>query len=209
MSETVGGRSSNRPIRTFFSFLYLPALRKLGQPFAERYDKPDTPVIFFQATGYGQWVDWASWYSKVQFPAMKGKHDMLASVMQTWIDNFHHIPLMEMAATDWDRERYLTLDQLLYAKAFDVAEANNFGFIWTGFIDGLSGKYDRVTMERFWPQHPIFAEGNWSYDEMKDQHTHGTVDENVAGASIGTPTSFISTSAPTFTNVPCERTSRL
>ena len=89
---------------------------------------------------------------------------------------------MEMAATDWDRERYLTLDQLLYAKALDVAEANNFGFIWTGFIDGLSGKYDRVTMERFWPQHPIFAEGNWSYDEMKDQHTHGTVDENVAGA---------------------------
>jgi hypothetical protein len=179
-----GGRKMLEPAYTDPSFksVYLSELRKLEQAFAERYDKPDTSVIFLQATGYGQWVDWASWYSKVQFPSMKDKHDTLASVMQTWIDNFHHIPLMEMAATDWDRERYLTLDQLLYAKALDVAEANNFGFIWTGFIDGLSGKYDRVTMERFWPQHPIFAEGNWSYDEMKDQRTHGTVDENVAGA---------------------------
>jgi hypothetical protein len=165
-----------------FRTVFLPELRKFESEFAKRYDKPGTPVIFLQATGYGQWVDWATWYSKVKFPSMKVKHETLAAVMQTWIDTFHHIPLMEMAATDWDRERYLTLDQLLYAKALDVAEANNFGFIWTGFIDGLSGTYDRVTMQRFWPQHPIFAEGNWSYDEMKDQHTHGTVDENVAGA---------------------------
>ena len=179
-----GGKKILEPAYTDPSFasIYLPALQKFERSFAERYDKPNTPVIFAQATGYGQWVDWATWYSKVQFPSMKVKHDTLASVMQTWIDTLHHIPLMEMAATDWDGDRYLTLDELLYNKALDVAEANNFGFIWTGFIDGLGGTYDRVTMQRFWPRHPIFAEGNWSYDEMKDQHTHGSVDENVAGA---------------------------
>ena len=179
-----GGKKVLEPAYTDPSFhsVYLPALQKLLTSFAERYDKPNTPVIFLQATGYGQWVDWASWYSKVQFPSMQAKHEVLASVMQTYIGIFHHIPLFEMAATDWDKDRYLTLNQLLYAKALDVAEANNFGFIWTGFIDGLGGTYDRVEMERFWRQHPIFAEGNWSYDEMKDQHTHGSLDENIAGA---------------------------
>lgn len=113
---------------------------------------------------------------------MKAKHDTLASIMQTYLETFHHIPLFEMAAGDWDKESYLTLDQLVYANGLDVAEANNFGFIWTGFIDGISGTYDRVAMERFWRQHPIFAEGNWDYDDMKDQHIRGTVDENVAGA---------------------------
>ena len=179
-----GGRKIFEPAYTDPSFnsVYLPALQKLLKSFANRYDKTSTPVMFLQATGYGQWVDWASWYSKVQFPSIQAKHDVLASVMETYIGIFHHIPLFEMAATDWDGGRYLTLAQLLYAKALDVAETNKFGFIWTGFIDGLSGKYDRETMERFWQQHPIFAEGNWSYDEMKDQRTHGSVNENVAGA---------------------------
>ena len=180
-----GGKKILEPAYTDPSFnaVYLPALQKLLKSFAERYDKPNTSVIFLQATGYGQWVDWATWYSKVQFPTMKAKHEVLASVMQTYIGTFQYIPLFEMADTDWDGERYLTLDQLLYAKALDVAEANNFGFIWTGFIDGLGVKYDRITMERFWHQHPIFAEGNWSYDEMKDQLSHGTMDENIEGAA--------------------------
>ncbi len=179
-----GGRKTLEPAYTDPSFnsVYLPALQKLLKAFAERYDKPNTSVVLLQATGYGQWVDWASWYSKVQFPTMKAKHEALASIMQTYIGTFQHIQLLEMAAADWDEERYLTLDQMFYAKALDVAEVNNFGFIWTGFVDGLGSTYDRVTMERVWHRHPIIAEGNWSYDEIKDQFTHGTMNENIAGA---------------------------
>ena len=64
-----------------------------------------------------------------------------------------------------------------------MAANHDFGFIWTGFIDGLGGVYDRVTMERLWRDHPIIAEGNWNYDDMQDQHTHGTVEENIDGAA--------------------------
>lgn len=179
-----GNKKMREPAYTDPSFnsVYLPALRQLEKAFAERYDKPNTPVIFLQATGYGQWVDWATWFSKVQFSSTQVKHNVLANVLQTYIGTFHYIPLFEMASTDWDGDRYSTVDQLLYSKALDVAAANNFGFIWTGFIDGNKGIYNRVVMERFWREHPIFAEGNWTYDEIKDEHTHGTFNENVDGA---------------------------
>lgn len=179
----LGGKKVRAPDYTDPSFesVYLPALRQLETSFAERYDKPNTPVIFLQATGYGDWVDWAAWYSKVQFPSMAAKHNVLASVMQTYIERFHHIQLFETMSSDGGKKRYSTLDQLLYSKAMDVAAANNFGFIGTGFIDSVGTIYSRG-MERFWRHHPMFAEGNWSYDMMEDEHTHGTLDENVDGA---------------------------
>jgi hypothetical protein len=34
-------------------------------------------------------------------------------------------------------------------------------------------------MNREWRQHPIIAEDNWDYLELKDQGTHGTLDENL------------------------------
>ena len=55
---------------------------------------------------------------------------------------------------------------------------HGFALIWTGFIDGLRG-WDRDLMEKNWREDPIIAEGNWSYDDMKDQRTHGTVAENL------------------------------
>ena len=55
---------------------------------------------------------------------------------------------------------------------------NRFGLIWTGFIDGV-GNWDRDLMNREWKQHPIIAEDNWDYLELKDQGTHGTLDENL------------------------------
>jgi hypothetical protein len=67
----------------------------------------------------------------------------------------------------------------MYSKALDVAAANGFAFIWTGFIDGLHGNFDRVMMERHWRNHPIIAEGNWNYDDMMDHKNHGTLAENL------------------------------
>ena len=165
-----------------YSAIYLPALKGLLESFAGRYDHADTPVMFIQAMGYGHWADYAAWYSKYQFPSVERKHQTLAQLLELYIQTFRYIRPLQMAAIDWDTERYPTMDEALYSKALDVAAANNFAFIWTGFIDGIGNVYDRVTMERLWRTHPIVAEGNWNYDDMQDQHTHGTVEENIDGA---------------------------
>ena len=165
-----------------YASVYLPALEKLLASFARKYDRPDTPVMFLQVMGYGHWADWATWYSKYRFSSVAQKHEILSRIMHTYLRTFKYVPLLEFAGPDWDTDRYRTLDDFLYSKALDVAAAHRFGFMWTGFIDGIGGLYDRATMQRFWREHPILAEGNWNYDDMKDQHTHGTIDENMDGA---------------------------
>ncbi len=79
---------------------------------------------------------------------------------------------------DWDGNQMRSLEEHMYTKALDVAASNGFGLIWTGFIDGLRG-WDGALMKKYWPQNPIIAEGNWNYDDMADQRTHGTLDENL------------------------------
>ncbi len=162
-----------------FENVYLPALRKLLKSFAERYDKPDSPVILLQVMGYGHWADWATWFSRYSFPSVRAKHEVLGKIMQAYIDTFRHVRLFEFAGPDWDVRDYPTLEEFMYSKALDVAVANRFAFIWTGFIDGLRSPYDRLLMERYWRTHPIIAEGNWNYDDMMDHKTHGTLDENL------------------------------
>ncbi len=158
--------------------IYLPQLRKLLAAFAEKYDKPGTPVILLQVMGYGHWADWATWYSHYQFPSRQFKHELLTKIMNVYIETFKHIKLFEFSGADWDAGEDRTLEDRLYTKALDVAVANDFALIWTGFIDGLRG-WDRDLKDRYWRNHPIVAEGNWSYDDMKEQRTHGTLDENL------------------------------
>jgi len=159
--------------------VFFPALQKLLSSFGERYDKRDTPIIFLQVMGYGHWADWATWYSKYKFPNRQFKHDVLAKLMGIYIDKFKNFQLFEMAAGDWDQQGVeKTLQDRLYTKALDVALAHNFGLIWTGFIDGLAG-WDRDLMQAYWKTNPIIAEDNWDYLEIKEQRTHGTLDENL------------------------------
>jgi hypothetical protein len=157
--------------------IYLPALQKLVNSFAERYDKPGTPVIFLQVMGYGHWADWSTWYSHYPFPSMKAKHDLLAKIMDEYIHTIKHIQLFEFAGPDWDGQKN-NLEERMYGKALDVAVDHGFGLIWTGFIDGLDG-WDRDEMEQYWQKLPIIAEDNWDYLEIKDQRIHGTLDENL------------------------------
>jgi hypothetical protein len=161
-----------------YQSIYLPALKKFLTAFAEKYDKPGTPVILLQVMGYGHWADWATWYSHYKFPSRQSKHETLSRIMQTYIDIFQHIQLFEFAGPDWDGDQDKTLQDRLYSKTLDVALDHGFALIWTGFIDGLRG-WDRDLMEKNWREHPIIAEGNWSYDDMEDQRTHGTVAENL------------------------------
>ena len=179
-----GGKMNVEPDYSDPSYLsvFLPALQGLLESFATRYDRPGTPIIFLQAMGYGHWADFATWYSKYQFPSPQAKRDTLARLVRLYIHTFHHIPLLQMAGSDSDEDHYSTLDDFMHSKALDIAVANHFGFIWTGFIDGNRGRFTREIMEASWHTDPVIAEGSWNYDEMKDQLTHGTVEENIEGA---------------------------
>jgi len=164
-----------------YTQIYLPELQKFLAAFAERYDKPGTPVIFLQAMGYGHWADWATWYSHYRFPSVEAKHEILSDIMKLYIRTFKHIQLMEMADRDWNDADFQNMQDHIYNKALDVALAHHFGLEWTGFIDGLKG-WDRDIMETYWRDNPIIAEGNWSYDDLMDQKTHGTFGENLSVA---------------------------
>jgi uncharacterized protein DUF4832 len=175
-----GGVMQREPLYADPSFknIYLPELRKFLQDFARRYDQPGTPIVLLQVMGYGHWADWATWYSHYKFPSVKVKHEILADIMQVYIQTFKHIQLMEMGDWDWNASEFATIEDHLYNKALDVALEHHFGLIWTGFIDGL-GHWDRDIMEEYWRQHPIVAEGNWNYDDLVDQKVHGTFAENL------------------------------
>jgi hypothetical protein len=161
-----------------FQTVYLPELRKLLKSFAERYDKPDTPIVYLQVMGYGHWADWAAWYSHYKFPSVEVKHGILTNIMQVYIQTLKYIPLMEMGDWDWNASEFRTMQDHLYNKALDVALAHHFGLIWTGFIDGL-GHWDRDIMETYWRTDPVIAEGNWNYDDLVNQKVHGTFAENL------------------------------
>lgn len=118
------------------SSVYLPALQRFLGSFAARYDHAGTPIILLQTMGYGHWADFATWYSKYPFPSVQVKHDVLTRLLEVYIHRFNSIQLLQMAGSDWDGDSYPTLDSYLYLKALDVAAANIFGLIWTGFIDG-------------------------------------------------------------------------
>jgi hypothetical protein len=161
-----------------YQSVYLPQLKKLLTAFAEKYDKPSTPVILLQVMGYGHWADFGAWYSHYPWPSAQVEHETLSSLMTIYMDTFKHIQLFEMAAGEWNHDWDITLQDRLYRKALDVALAHNFGLIWTGFIDALDGT-SRDLMEEYWHSHPIIAEGNWYYVDMKIQPIHGTPDENL------------------------------
>ncbi len=158
--------------------IYLPALKSFLTAFAARYDKPGTPIIFLQVMGYGHWADWATWYSHYRFQSLEAKHALLAKIMSTYLEVFKNMQLFEFAGADWNGNEMASLEEHMFNKALDVAVSHGFGLIWTGFIDGIRG-WDGALKEKYWRQNPIIAEGNWNYDDMMDQRTHGTLDENL------------------------------
>ena len=159
-----------------YQSIYLPTLRRFVTAFAERYDKPGTPIIFLQATGYGNWVDWATRYSKYKFADRPAKRALLAGVMGIYANRFRNIGLLGWSGADWDGGDLRSLEDYISANTLDLAVPGGCGLIWTGFIENLYG-WDRDMMQTHWRQHPIVAEGYASYDDIQDDKTHGTFDE--------------------------------
>src|ERR1700722_18893711 len=65
--------------------VYLPALQQFLASFAARYDHSGTPIMLLQTMGYGHWADFATWYSKYEFPSVEIKHSTLATLLQVYI----------------------------------------------------------------------------------------------------------------------------
>lgn len=161
--------------------IYLPALKKLVTTFAARYDKPESPISFVQVMGYGQWADWATWYSKYPWPSTEAKHRVLAKLVDIHAAAFKHIQLLMAIMGDWDNEKPFSLEEYMRRMALDEGIAHGTGLIHTGFIQGLSDNpWVEPMVGRYWQKLPVIGEG-WSYEEIKDDGTHGTLEEHLRG----------------------------
>lgn len=161
-----------------YKAIYLPKAKRFLQALASRYDKPDSPVIMWGAMGYGQWGEWHTLWSHYPWPNEQVKHDVLASIVDMYADVFKVRPVMISYCPDADQNQVTSLHDFLYRQALDVALSKNFALARHGFIDGLV-LWDHLTMEKYWRTAPMLAEGNWTYTEVKDEGTHGTLEENI------------------------------
>ena len=183
-----------------FQKVFMPRLKNFLQAVAERYDKPGHPFNFHSCMGYGQWGEWHTMWSKYLWPSKQIKHDTLAGIVNLYADTFKNTDLAisycfdtfnfgapeeKVAKKGGDHvsaRRYrLSKDDpedFKYRQALDVALARGFLLERHGFIDGLYYT-DRRIMEQEWRKRALMAEGNWSYLDVKNHKTHGTMDENI------------------------------
>jgi hypothetical protein len=161
-----------------YKAIYLPKAKRFLTALAARYDKPDGPVIMWGALGYGQWGEWHTLWSHYPWPNEDAKHAVLTSIVDMYADVFKVHPVVISYCFDWDNDQVTGLDDFLYRQGLDEAISKHFGLARHGFIDGLR-LYDHMTMEKNWRTSLMWGEGNWTYLEVKDQGTHGTLQENI------------------------------
>jgi hypothetical protein len=162
---------------------------------AERYDQPGHPFNFLGNMAYGQWGEWHTMRSKYPWPSREAKHNRLAQLVNLYADTFQHLDLAIsycfdtfIFGPDGDRFRQWSrfFEQIahddpadfLYRQGLDVALERGYLLGRHGFIDGLAYT-DRVIMEAEWRRRALYAEANWSYLDVVNHGTHGTLDENI------------------------------
>ncbi len=191
-----GGRKIKEPDYAHPSYknVYLPRLRSFLEALAERYDKPGNPFNLVGCMGYGQWGEWHTLWSNYVWLSKEAKHEILAGIVEMYADIFRHSQLSVSYGPDTfhfgslryekrsDGVMLMTMDDpedFKHRQGLDVALAKGFALARHGFIDGLH-YVDSVIMEQEWKRAPMYAEGNWSYGDMKRDGTHGTLEENIA-----------------------------
>jgi hypothetical protein len=178
-----------------YDAVYLPRLRNFLTALAERYDRPENPFNFIGNMSYGQWGEWHTMWSKYAWPSRRAKHDRLAQLVNLYADTFNHVDLAISCCFDTflfgpeaePFKRWPTFFEqiahddpadLLYRQGLDVALERGYLLGRHGFIDGMAYT-DRVIMEAEWRRRAFYAEANWSYLDVVNHATHGTVDENI------------------------------
>ena len=158
--------------------VYLPKVRRFLTALAQRYDKPDGPIVMWGVMGYGQWGEWHTNWSHYPWPSPDVKHRVLADVVEMYSDIFKvNLPCI-CYSLDMEVNEITSLQDVLYRQALDVAVTKGFALAKHSFMDGLNF-WHRAVMERYWRQSVMFAEDSWSYTDLKNQRTHGTLDENI------------------------------
>ncbi len=158
-----------------YDFVYLPRVRKLLGALAERYDKQSSPIVLWGAMGYGQWGEWQSHYP---WPSREVKHNLLTKIVQMYAEIFKVGQLSISYGRDADSREVRDLEDFLYGQALDLAIVKGFALARHGFIDGLD-LLEMKVMETYWGRSPMWAEGGWSYSDVKNHGTHGTLEENL------------------------------
>ncbi len=72
----------------------------------------------------------------------------------------------------------LPLQEAMHRQGLDLAAARGLAFARNGFIDGLGG-WPNDLMLTYWRDHQLIGEGDWSYEQMKKDKTHGSMAEHV------------------------------
>jgi hypothetical protein len=192
-----GGAAKREPdyLDPSYDAVYLPRLKNLLAALADRYDKPGNPINFLGNMAYGQWGEWHTMWSKYPWPSRKAKHDRLAGLVNLYADTFQHTDLAISCCFDtfifgpegepftrwptfFEQIAHDDAFDLLYRQGLDVALERGYLLGRHGFIDGMAYT-DRVIMEAEWRKRAFYAEANWSYLDVVNHGSHGTVDENV------------------------------
>jgi len=161
-----------------YQTVYLPKARKFLMALAERYDKPQSPVVLWGLFGYGQWGEWHTLWSHYPWPNEDVKHKVLAQLVNLYADIYKVKKLSISYCFDTDLKEVTSLGDYLYRQGLDAAIPKHYALARHAFIDGFD-YYDKQVMETYWKQDPMWAEGNWAYTAVKDEGIHGTLDENI------------------------------
>lgn len=70
------------------------------------------------------------------------------------------------------------LAEAISRQALDLALAKGLALTRNGFINGLGG-WPNDLMNNYWSDHQLIGEGDWSYEQMKKDKTHGSMAEHV------------------------------
>jgi hypothetical protein len=166
--------------------LYLPKMKRFLAAYRDRYHKPGGPVVLDYVMGFGDWGEWHTMWSHYPWPSREKKREVLGKAIDAYLDVFapnraENEPVRNLAIAhvyDDDCGGDLPLADAMHRQALDIAAARGFAFARNGFIDGLGG-WPNDLMNKYWPDHQLIGEGDWSYEQMKKDKTHGSMAEHV------------------------------
>jgi hypothetical protein len=158
--------------------VYLPKAKTFLKAVAARYDNPKSPVMLWGAMGYGQWGEWHTLWSKYPWPDRDTKHKALSEILAMYAGVFTVRPLSISFCFDNDLPQVTSLEDFVFRQGLELALEKKFVLARHAFIDGFN-VWDKLLMQTYWRDHPVWAEGNWSYIDVKKHGTHGDIGENL------------------------------
>jgi hypothetical protein len=166
--------------------VYLPKMKRFLAAYRDRYHKPGSSIALDYVMSFGDWGEWHTMWSHYPWPNRDKKREVLRKAINSFVDVLapnapENQPIRSLAIAhvyDDDCGGETPLQEAMHRQGLDLAAARGFAFARNGFIDGLSG-WPNDLMLTYWRDHQIITEGNWSYEQVKRDKTHGSMAEHV------------------------------